>query len=192
MQEDTSAAAAAEQLVAEVAKEAVKAAAKKAKKQKAKTRKQQAQSQATAAAALAGSIDRESSLVALRQGAAEQGLIGTMGDLDISQHRADQTSAVQDLAAAQPQPQCWHGNGVHEKGFGPGTDEGPNGDADFLNQLFCCPVTKVRNTQHMQLACRKSLTRCNNLFLPGNSNCMLSVAISRPGWSCNGPLSGCQ
>ncbi|KAL3153168.1 hypothetical protein ABBQ38_011920 [Trebouxia sp. C0009 RCD-2024] len=42
-----SAAAAAEQLVAEEAQEAAKAAAKKAKKQKAKARKQQARSEAT-------------------------------------------------------------------------------------------------------------------------------------------------
>ena len=187
MQGGKNAAATAEELVADEDREIAKAAAKKAKKQKAKARKQQTHFDTTVAAAIAGSIDKESSNTALKQGAAEQGLIGTMGDLDISQHRADQTSAVQDPAAAQPQPQGSHGNGVHEKGFGPGTDAGQNGDADFLNQLFCCPITKVRNTQHVQVACRKSLTRCNSLFLPGNSNCMLSDALSGPGWSCNGP-----
>ena len=148
IQEDTGAAATAQQLVADEDKEVAKAAAKKAKKQKAKAKKQQAQSNTTAAAELAGSTDKESSSNSLQPGSSaaaaqqESKLTNAMSQLHISKHELDQTPGVPHPAALQPQSMV-HVSGEREEGLGTGTDACREGDEEFLDQLSCCPITKV-------------------------------------------------
>ena len=155
-------ATAAEELVAQEAKEAAKAAAQKAKKQKAKARKQQTLSDATPASkptsepSLQDQLDVES--------------IATPLQGSPSQSTGFVSSPDQDTAGKQPQPQhvtvqapaaltATEDPVLDEPastttaapcGFCAGNAAGAaaadgcrEADAKFLDQLFHCPVTKV-------------------------------------------------
>ena len=164
-------AAAADSLVADEASEAAKAAAKKAKKQKAKARKQQARSDATSAspppasdpsasgASTGGSLQRQqdvepeaamqlsSTLHGTGHGVpSEQDTAGLHAQLhsmtvhDSAKHTLplhaaldEQESTPAPAAAAAQAPE---GNAA-------AVDASQGDDATFLDQLFCCPITKV-------------------------------------------------
>ena len=210
LQGEGSAAAAAEQLVAEEAQEAAKAAAKKAKKQKAKARKQQACSEATSptepAAALcpptpepvvtlhqtdpsessaSGSSpdkDSPSQQLQLQHGTAQDTAVhpssvpAPQHDRGSSECREDETSPDPDPDATGQQPQLHHrtytlevntalkeqvpspataaaeddtGHGAHAANAAT-ANASRGADASFLDQLFCCPITKVLDLLHLE------------------------------------------
>ena len=175
------AAATAEELVAEEAREAAQAAAKKAKKKKAKTRKQQTRSNATSAsasppaasepvvselsvseAAVSGAL-AESSLQAQK----DVDPITTLHHISLSGSTSHGMPPDQDTAGLQAQLQqlTLHDSAmqtlpVHavldeEVATSAAADGGlpaggaaagvtpQGGHASFLDQLFCCPITKV-------------------------------------------------
>ena len=165
------ASATAEELVADEDREAAKAAAKKVKKQNAKAKKQQARTEATAAAEPAGSIDADSShtvyncspesnLVSPPPSDQHQQLTAALSDVSTSattfdatvQHAADHQSGTSPLPAATTIMQS-HDADTASHGTASGrplhnlstanAQGAPDADADFLQQLFCCPITKV-------------------------------------------------
>ena len=157
LQGEGGAAAAAEQLVAEEAQEAAKAAAKKAKKQKAKARKQQARSGATEAAA-APSLQPQHALDSMatppQLGSSTKGPApdkDNAGQQVQLQHRTAQDSAAHPLFAAAAQVEQVSSSAATPDGLHAGdaaaADASRGADASFLDQLFCCPITKVPSTR---------------------------------------------
>ena len=167
--DEARAAAAAEELMAEEVYEAAKAAAKKAKKQKAKARKQQARSSATSAAASPPAAASEVSAGACLQD------VEAMAALHYSSSSGSTSHAVppdQDTAGLQTQLQqlAVHDSAMHALpvravleeevatsasaggGFHAGTAQAygvaQGGNASFLDQLFCCPITQVLGPSH--------------------------------------------
>ncbi|KAL3153552.1 hypothetical protein ABBQ38_011880 [Trebouxia sp. C0009 RCD-2024] len=198
-----SAAAAAEQLVAEEAQAAAKAAAKKAKKQKARARKQQARSEATsptepaAAASLQArqALDPSATLhqlalsetkrtestpdqdhagqqVQLQHDTVQDSAVHTPVSTalhDCSDSREGASSPDHEQKATVQQPQLHHRNPHESTGYTCAVDTAKaelvsspaaaghdmhavsaalvdasrGADAIFLDQLFCCPITKV-------------------------------------------------
>ncbi|KAL3163244.1 hypothetical protein ABBQ32_009644 [Trebouxia sp. C0010 RCD-2024] len=156
---EVNATAVAEQLVAEEADEAAKAAARKAKKQKAKARKQQARSDAAAASEPSAKTSMQSeqdvehtatvpqsSPSASRGGGSlsDQDTVGPQSQL---QHKIAQDSAVYALPdqATLDEPRVASAAvAVGSPSTGAAAVEASQGaDATFLDQLFCCPLTKV-------------------------------------------------
>ena len=162
--EEASAAAAAEELIAEEAREAAQAAAKKAKKKKAKARKQQARSDATPASSPAAS---EAAAGLSLQAQQDVGAMATLEQGSPSGTRGCEMPPDQDAAGLQVQlqhmtaPDCAMPT-IHEPAakeeqvlLSASTDvcesadsavahgNSPGGNATFLDQLFCCPITKV-------------------------------------------------
>lgn len=163
MQGEVNATAVAEQLVAEEADEAAKAAARKAKKQKAKARKQQARSDAAAASEPSAKTSMQSeqdvehtatvpqsSPSASRGGGSlsDQDTVGPQSQL---QHKIAQDSAVYALPdqATLDEPRVASAAvAVGSPSTGAAAVEASQGaDATFLDQLFCCPLTKVKLAQ---------------------------------------------
>ena len=162
--EEASAAAAAEELIAEEAHEAAQAAAKKAKKKKAKARKQQARSDATSASPPAAS---EASAGISLQAQQDVGPMATSEQSSPSGTRDCEMPPDQDAAGLQMQlqhmtvPDCampiLHKPDVEDEqtltsasaddgeslGHAVADDESQAGNASFLAQLLCCPITKV-------------------------------------------------
>ena len=158
-----SATAAAEQLMAEEADEAAKAAAKKAKKQKAKARKQQACSQPVASQPAAlQSLDSQPLASQSPTGSSVQTLLQS----NSLESRGDDLSPDEDPDSCQPdsqhraahdsavpiQPDTTLNEQVSTSGrpaagmpiaSAAAADAFPGADARFLDQLFCCPITKV-------------------------------------------------
>ena len=185
MQGDASAAVMAEELVADEDKEAAKAAAKKAKKQRAKAKKQQAHSEATAAAESAGSIDAQTSHsgAVTSTESTQQGteLAREVSRLSISPDRHAESSSTE--GAAGPDSDSLHASAAHGRDSDPvpaaqdsddaaldartasarAVDASRHGDAEFLDQLFCCPITKVRlpcsAAHHASLSIALNLTK---------------------------------
>ena len=223
LQEEGSAAAAAEQLVAEETQEAAKAAAKKAKKEKAKARQQEARSQAPSttspsAAATAPSLQTQHDLDPMTRlhqtDSSEIGGNESTPAKDSGQQLQEQHPAVQ-----PPVSTALHHNGFlgsREGGSFPDSDQdatgqqprlqyrttheppgltrvsedtaleeevlssataaaehddggydmpatcaaaghaSPGADASFLDQLFCCPITKVLCPPHLEYASVRS------------------------------------
>ena len=162
--------AAAEQLVAEEAREAAKAAAKKAKKQKAKARKQQACLDAVASSQPTSSQSSHPQSLALQVSAGSS--LQTQPKASLlkstpSERRSEDLSPDQAPDSSQPDSQhrAVHETAVnirpahtalHEQvstsdrpaGGMPAAspaavEASPGADARFLDQLFCCPITKV-------------------------------------------------
>ena len=159
LQGEVTATAVAEELVAEEADEAAKAAARKAKKQKAKARKQQARSDATAASerSAAPSMQSEQDMVqaaTLRQGSpsASRGN-EALSDQDAAdlqtqlQQETAQDSAVHALpdraVLDEPRSASAAVAGGSPAGSSAAVNAPQGADASFLDQLFCCPITKV-------------------------------------------------
>ena len=164
LQGKDSATAAAEELVAEEAQEAAKAAAKKAKKQKqrAKAPNQQRLSGATPASEpasitrLQNQLDVEP-IASSVQGSPSQSRSlgsspdqGTAGKHPQLQHVTVQAPAM--LTAAEDSAMDVQGSASAAAPCGFGADNAAaeaavvgsrEADAIFLDQLFCCPVTKV-------------------------------------------------
>ena len=161
LQGDASAAAAADSLVAEEASVAAKAAAKKAKKQKAKARRQQARSDATSgsastpaasepSASAEASLHRQQHAVAMatQHQSSPSGSTGqamppnqdTAGLQAQLQHMTAHDSAVH---AALDEQVVTSAAGGSPTGKAATVDASQGDDARFLNQLFCCPITKV-------------------------------------------------
>ncbi|KAL3142061.1 hypothetical protein ABBQ32_004689 [Trebouxia sp. C0010 RCD-2024] len=151
-----SAAAAAEQLVAEEAQEAAKAAAKKAKKQKAKARKQQARSDAIspseAGAALSPQTPEPTATLHHQAGSLESSANGSTPDRDSPdqqlqlQHRTAQGSTAHASSVATALIEQGSSSAAATDGLCNGAaavDASRGADAIFLDQLFCCPITKV-------------------------------------------------
>lgn len=139
----------ADQLVAEEAQAAAKAASKKAKKQKAKARKLQGRSDAVAAAlpeAPAQAIEAEDQQlgdnVAAASAVGEPMLEGSSASAGLAKHDA---AALVNLTQAE---------GMKEQQ--PVEASSHNADEKFLQNLFCCPLTKVshqhKHTYHWYLA----------------------------------------
>lgn len=156
-----SATAAAEQLVAEEAKEAAKAAAKKAKKQKqkAKAQKQQAPLDATPASEPAPEPGVQSQPDVEPTGTSKKGSPSESRDLGLppDQNIADVQSQLQHVtlpgsarlnvedaaldkqAPAPAATAC----GLRAGNAAAAVDVSCEADTKFLDQLFCCPITKV-------------------------------------------------
>ena len=156
------ASAAAEELVADEDREAAKAAAKKVKKQRAKAKKQQARTEATAAAEPAGSIDADSShsvdncspeSKSVSPPPSDQHLQLTAALSDVSMSATTFDATVQHAATvmqshdadAAPHRTTVSGRPLHDLPIA-NAQEAPEADADFLQQRFCCPITKVPST----------------------------------------------
>ena len=157
-----SATAAAEQLMAEEAHEAAQAAAKKAKKQKAKARKQQACSDATSSSqplasptgsSLQPQQDPDPKATLLQSSPSKSGGEDFLRDQAPNpfqsdmQHRTAQDSAVpvQPVHTAlgeQKSTSHRSASGVPAASAA-AVDAFPGAHATFLDQLFCCPITKV-------------------------------------------------
>ena len=182
MQGEGSAAAVAEQLVAEEAQEAAKAAAKKAKKQKAKARKQQARSDATSASTPSASAEprlqteqHEEPMATLHQLAhalpLESRGEGSIPNPDIAgfqseqRHTAEHASAMHSLLVQTVVDEEEVSNpGAAAGGLPAGNqvDSSRDADASFLHQLFCCPITKVTPlTPVMTSVCLCTCTMCH-------------------------------
>ena len=180
-QGEGSAGAAAEQLMAEEAREAAKAAAKKAKKQKAKARKQQACSDATSASETLDSQPSESQAAASHlsvssasagpsmqtqqdmepvatrhqnsppEGRGDDGLSHDQGTDSFQQHRQHRTTSGSAMHSHRGQnDQVSTSAGGLPAGGAKATDASPEADAEFLDQLFCCPITKVNLSRPLQ------------------------------------------
>ena len=178
-QGEGSAGAAAEQLMAEEAREAAKAAAKKAKKQKAKARKQQACSDATSAsetsdsqpsesqaaashlsvssASAGASMQTQQEPVATRhqsspsEGRGDDGLSHDQGTDSFQQHWQHRTTSGSAMHSHRGQnDQVSTSAGGLPAGGAKATDASPEADAEFLDQLFCCPITKVNLSRPLQ------------------------------------------
>lgn len=161
--------AAAEQLVAEEAREAAQAAAKKAKKQKAKARKQLAcsvavsssqptASQATSSQSLASQVSAGSSQTQPKASllqrnpsdsrsedmSPDQALDSSQPD---SQHRATHETAVNIRPAHTALHEQVATSDISVGGMPAASpaavEASPGEDARFLDKLFCCPITKV-------------------------------------------------
>lgn len=159
MKGEGSATAAAEQLVAEEAKEAAKAAAKKAKKQKQKAKaRKQAPTDATPASepvpepSLQSQPDVEPIATPKQGSPSESRSLGLSPDQDIAgqsqlQHVTLPGSAVLNIpedAALNEQAAALAAAGGSPAGnAGAAVDASCEADAKFLDQLFCCPITKV-------------------------------------------------
>lgn len=151
--------AAAEQLVAEEADEAAKAAARKAKKQKAKARKQQARSDAIAASepttapSLQSQQDVEQASPLPHSSPSASRGSGSTSDQDAAslqsqlQQNPAQSSAGHTLpvhvALDEPRLASTAVAGGSSAGSSAAIDAPRGADATFLDQLFCCPITKV-------------------------------------------------
>ena len=167
--EEASAAAAAEELIADEAREAAQAAARKAKKKKAKARKQQARSNATSASTSEASAGARlqaqqdlGSMAKLEQSSPS----GTRGcemppDQDASGLQMQlQHMTVLDCAmptthepAAEDEQALVSASTVVCESAGSAMVHGnpPGGNATFLDQLFCCPITKVHAPSFLYL-----------------------------------------
>lgn len=168
MQGEVAATAVAEQLVAQEADETAKAAARKAKKQKAKARKQQARLVLTAQCSMDPTAASEPSAAPSMQ--SEQGLEQTVtlahsspaastgGGSSSDQDAVDlqsqlQHTAAQDTAVHNPLEHVALDELRSASGAMIGSPAGSTSsaavdasrgaDAIFLDQLFCCPITKV-------------------------------------------------
>lgn len=149
--------AAAEQLVAEEADEAAKAAARKAKKQKAKARKQQARSDAIAASepTTAPSLQSQQDVeqASPLPHSSPSASSGSTSDQDAAslqsqlQQNPAQSSAGHTLpvhvALDEPRLASTAVAGGSSAGSSAAIDAPRGADATFLDQLFCCPITKV-------------------------------------------------
>ena len=170
--DEASAAAAAEELIAEEAREAAQAAAKKAKKKKAKARKQHARSDATSASASPAAAASEASAGASLQAQQDVGFKATLKQSSLS-GRGREMPPDQDASGLQMQLQhmtvldCAMPtlHDAHDKqelasasadvddsaGNAMADDNSPASNASFLDQLFCCPITKVHAPSYPNL-----------------------------------------
>ena len=156
----------AEELIADEAKDAAKAAAKKAKKQRAKVRKQQAQ--ATPDAAPSASVHEASAAVIAAAVLKDCEVKGGTSHIATLTDRAHESPAAQNAAidvdrmhdlSLSESCALRHGAEVapalqasaSTTKIAPGVtgvaaakaDASQSGEAEFLDQLFCCPTTKV-------------------------------------------------
>ncbi len=140
----------ANQLVAEEAQAAARAASKKAKKQKAKARKLQGRSDALAAALpqaddhapAEAAEDELGDIVTAAPALSEAMLAGDSAAAGLAKHNA---AALANLNQAES-----------NKEQQPDQASSHNADDKFLQDLFCCPLTKVshqhKHTYHWYLA----------------------------------------
>lgn len=159
MQGEVTATAVAEQLVAEEADEAAKAAARKVKKQKAKARKQQARSDATAAsepsAAPSTQSQQDLELTATQPQSSpsesrgggllsDQNAVGLQSPLQHTMAQDSDVHAVADQAMLDEPRVTSAAVAVRSPSTSSAAVEASRGaDVTFLDQLFCCPITKV-------------------------------------------------
>ena len=159
LQGEGSAAAAAEELVAEEAKEAAKAAVKKAKKQKqkAKARKQQTLSDATPTSepasetSLQNQLDVEPIATLVQSSPSRRTSCGLSPDQHTAgvqpqlQHMTVQASAAMIVAeqSALDEQASLTAAAPSDVGNAAAATVSSEADAEFLDRLFCCPLTKV-------------------------------------------------